>query len=238
MLLTPQTLTGGFQSLFSYFFNWPLSLGRDISLSAPTRQDISVSTRTKEYNNLISSLTEQLEQERRKVDSLSKLHQRFNLEGIRFIVPDILTGSSGDKDELFINRGEKDGIKIGQFVLGQNGVIGTIVHAGGRTATVRLITHPQSKLKVRIKEMPAILQGKSNNQATIKMISVKHEIGIGEKVFAMPTLYLPQSTITAIVSKLERDDESQLLWDITLEPICDIENLTSVAVIAVGEDNL
>ena len=237
VLLAPQELTCKFQASFAHIFRWPLTLGRSISLSAASRKNLTNTPEIRQYNNLIANLTEQLALERHKVNILSQLRQRSSLQGVRYVIADILSSSSGNKNELLINRGQKDGLEIGQFILGQNSIIGTIVYVDARTAIVRLITHPQSKIRVTVKNIPKMLQGKANGQAEIKTIPVKQKIKTGEKIFASTTLFLPQPTITAIVSACKRDEENPLLWDITAEPVCDIENLTNVAVIITEQNN-
>lgn len=239
-LLAPQDFTNKFQFAFAHVFRWPLSIGRNISLAARTYQPVKQMLRQREmqYQNHIDNLEELLRQERRKVQMLSGLHERLPLEGASLVLAAVSMEPEGMRSELIINRGGDDGLTTGQFVLGDNSIIGTVSDVSSRTARVRLFTDLASKIpvKVGVSNVERIMQGSGNNSAIIRMI--KQKVKTAEKVFARRKPgFLDAPMVIGKVARCERHKESPLLWDITVEPVCNIEALKDVAVIVMEAGN-
>jgi len=235
LLLCPQALTSKLQLVFAGFFHLPLRLGRGISLSVNARHPVADRFDHKEaqYQNYIANLEAELEQERQKVEKLSGLRSRRALEGAYLVYADVITASvDGSSCELIINRGQRDGLAAGQFVLGDNSIIGTVCEVDSGTGRVRLITDSSSRVEVRIAGIYRIMQGVGRNLAKIQMLSREHKVKVGEDVFARkkPGL-LDIPMITGRITKCRVDEEHPLLWDISVEPACKLETLGNVAVI-------
>jgi rod shape-determining protein MreC len=235
-LFTPQNLTNKFQFAFAHLFRWPLSIGRNISLSARTRQPLTSSAGQKEYNNHITNLQIWLDQEHKKVEKLSGLSDRYPLEDVRFILADVLPASDRSASKLIINRGKNYGLRQGQFVLGDNSIIGTIANPSFRSAQVTLFTDPSSKIAVKIGTLNVrgLMQGDGNNSAKIQYLPAKHKVNVGDVVYADKKIgFLDDLMIVGKIAQCKRGAEP-LLWDITVKPACDIEKLKSVAVIVMN----
>jgi len=238
-LFTPQRLTNKFHFAFARIFSWPLSISRNISLSARTQQPLTDVVSRREYNKLQNHLTnvmKDLRQKQRKMEKLSGLHDRlYALEGAKLMVADVIRGSiDGLQNEIVINRGEDDGLAKEQFVLANNAVVGTICEVSSRTAQVKLITDPTSKIAIKIAELGAgaIMQGTGNSAAKLQLLSIKYKIKIGDAVWARKTPgFLDTPVITGIVAHYEKDEENPLLWDVTVKPACDMDRLKNVEVI-------
>jgi len=231
-LFAPQSLTSKFQLAFANIFRRPLSTGRNISLLARTQPQLTDVVSRRKYDqlqNYLANLTEELNQERQKVEELSRLRNRCPLEGARLIFADVITAST---EGLIINRGQNDGLQKGQFVLGDNSIIGTISDVSPRTAKVELITETTSNIAVEIGGLKTVIRGDDKNSAKVQLVSIKHEIKIGDNVYACkkPGL-LDAPMIIGAVAQYKIDDENPLLWDITVKPACDIQKLTEAAVI-------
>jgi rod shape-determining protein MreC len=231
-LSAPQNLTNKFQFAFARIFRWPLSIGRSITLSARTQPQLTDVVSRRKYDqlqNYLANLTEELNQEHRKVEKLSGLRNRRPLEGAALVLADIITASA---DGLVINRGQNDGLQKGQFVLGDNSIIGTISDVSLRTARIEPITATTSNIAAQMGELKTAIQGDGKNSVKVRLVSIKHKIKIGDKVYACkkPGL-LDTPIIIGTVAQCKRDDENPLLWDITVKPACNIEELNDVAVI-------
>ena len=237
-LFAPQNITNNFQFAFARIFRWPLSIGRSISLSVPVQQPLTDLVPRRKYNQLqnhLANVIEQLNLEHKKVEELSGLRIRLPLEGARLVPADVYRVSiGGSRSELIINRGRSDGLAEGQFVLGDNSIIGIISGVAHREAQVRLFTDPTSRIEVKIAglNIDRIMQGDGNIAAKIPMVSKKHKVRAGDKVFARkkPGL-LDAPIIIGTVAQCRKDDEKPLLWDITVKPACEMERLKDVAVI-------
>ena len=236
-LLAPQNLTNKFQFAFAHIFRWPLSIGRNISLSAHTQQAIADVVSRREYNKLqnhLSNVTEEFLAKHKKLETLSGLRNRlYALEGAKLMLADVITASiDGSHGELIINRGLDDGLVEGQFVLGDNSIIGNISDVSPRTATVRMLTDPASKIPAKIRELKTIIQGSGNNSAKVQMLSIKHKVEVGDEVYARKKPgFLNVAMKIGTVIRCKRDEGNPLLWDITVKPACDVEKLSDVAVI-------
>ena len=245
-LFAPQRLTNKFQFAFVRVFCWPLSIGRDISLSAHgfmasaegAPKDVVSRKRYEKLHNRLANVTEWLKQERNKVQKLSGLRNRTVWQGVDFVLADIITSTiDGLHSELIINRGEKDGLAVGQFVLANESVIGTICKVDNRTARVRLITDPASQIAVKIEGLnkDRILQGTGYNSAKVKLLPTKYKVEVGEVVYARKKPgFLSTPVIVGTVGQCKSNKDNPLLWDITVKPACDIENLTDVSVIVMN----
>ncbi len=238
-LLSPQNLTNKFQLAFARIFRWPLSIGRNFSLAARTHQPANQMLKRSQmqYQNHIDNLQEQLRQERLKVQKLSGTRERLPLEGANLVVAAVSMAPEGMKKELIINRGSVDGLAVGQFVLGDNSIIAIVSDISSRTARVRLFTDPESKIAVTVgtSNIERIMQGNGDNSAVISML--KNRAKTGTAVFARKKPgFLDAPMIIGKVAQSERNKESPLLWDITIEPACDIEALNDVAVIVMNPD--
>ena len=239
-LFAPQKLTDKFQFAFLRVFNWPLSIGENISLSVRTRQplgDADVVPR-REYNklqNYRANLEGQLRKEHEKVEILSGLRNRFPLEAGDLQVASVFPGSF-DKlhGELSINKGKDDKVAKDQFVLADNSIIGTIGDVSARGAKVKLFTNPTSNIAVEVANTKRVMRGSGDNLARIPML--KHKVKIDSEVMvnSRKTGFLNAPMIIGKVLRYERNANSPMLWDIVVEPVCDFEQLNDVAVIVIN----
>jgi len=237
-LFSPENLTNKFQFAFKRIFSWPLRIGRNISLSAGTRQplrDKDVVSRD-DHDKLLNHLANIIQQRNdayEEVTTLSKMRNIPGWERMGFVPADVITVSINDlRSELIINRGREDDLAKDQFVLADNSVIGTIYDVDARTALVRLFTDPASNTAVRIGNIPWIMQGSGNNLAKISM--VKHKIKVGSEIMAgKKPGFLDTPMIIGKVTRCELNAEP-LLWDITVEPVCNIQKVENVHVIVMN----
>jgi rod shape-determining protein MreC len=231
-LFAPQSLTSGLQFAFAHIFRWPLGVGRSITLSARTQpQFMEVVSRRKydQLQNHLANITEELNYERQKVEELSKIRNRHPLEGAGLVLAEVITASS---EGFIINRGQDDGVQKGQFVIGDNSVIGTISEVSQRTARVELITEAASNMAVQIGDLKTVIEGDGKIGAKVRLLSTKHKVKAGDNVYACKKPgFLDSPMIIGTVSQCTKSDENPLLLDITVKPACDIQKLTEVAVI-------
>ncbi|MHC4704123.1 MAG: rod shape-determining protein MreC, partial [Planctomycetota bacterium] len=151
IFFAPEHFTNKFQLTFAQIFRRPLGLGRTVYLSVtPSQPDI---TAERVYRNHVSNLEMWLRTERQKLEDCSGLRQRLPLEKARLLPADVTTAPDGSGTEFFINRGQSDGLAEGQFVLGENSIVGTIHDVLSRSARVKLITDPDSAIAVKIESL-------------------------------------------------------------------------------------
>ena len=135
-------------------------------------------------------------------------------------------------NELTIDCRKPDGLAKGQYVLGDESVIGTIADVFPQIgkAEVKLITDSTSTIAVKVGDMKGFMTGAGNNSAKIEQL--KREFKIDENVFALGQPgFLDAPIIVGKVSRCERNTRSASLWDVTVKPACDIQKIEDVAVI-------
>jgi rod shape-determining protein MreC len=232
-LFAPQNITNKFQFAFARLFRWPLGVGRSVSLSVRTRQQTSDVVSRRQYDRLknhADNLTEALIRGRRDFKRLYGLYNRYVWEGVEFVVADVITASTdGPSCELIINRGENNGLAKGQFVLGDNSIVGTISDVWSHEARIRLITDSASSIAVKIGDFRAVMKGNGSHLAKIEL--AKRKVKVGDNVYAIRPGLLDAPMKVGTVAGCESNRRHPLLWDISVKPACDIEKLTNVAVV-------
>jgi cell shape-determining protein MreC len=233
-LFAPQSFTSKFQLAFVHIFRWPLSIGSNMVMTAQTQQPLAGTAGPSEiqYRNAIANFKETLAEQQKDFDRLYGLYNTYVWEGTDFTLADVITDVKGSRNELTINCRKTDGLAKGRFVLGDECIIGIIsdVFPQISKAKVMLIGDPVSKIAVKIADLKGIMKGCGNNSAKIEM--VKNEVEIGQNVFALKKPgFLDAPMIVGKVSECNRNQKNPSLWDITVLPACDIEQLDDVAII-------
>ncbi len=104
--------------------------------------------------------------------------------------------------QLEINKGERDGIKPGQAVIGPGGLIGIISSSTFLTSRVRLLTDPGSKVGVWIprSKRHGVLTGIGTNIPKMNFLNKNSLAQVGDVVTTSPasTLLPPNLTIGII----------------------------------------
>jgi len=238
LLFAPQEFTGKFQLAFVHVFRWPLSVGGNFALTARTQQpsaeEASARVET-QYRNYVANLEQTLNQQRQDFERLYGLHNTYVWQGVDFALADVVTATiDGSRNALTIDCRKPDGLAKGQFVLGDECVIGTIADVFPQIgkAEVKLITDSTSRIPVKIGTMRSIMTGAGNNSARIEQLKLDREVKIGENVFALGQPgFLDAPIIVGKVSRCERNTRNASVWDVTVEPACDIKKIEDVAVI-------
>jgi hypothetical protein len=242
VMISPASLTNKLQLAYTYAFHWPLAAGRSLSLAtgtvSPLRSvgDQDAGRATAEHQRLINTIDDlkgQLADARQQIEQLGHFRAVPQWERMSSLLADItVTGQT--QDILFINRGRQDGVAVGQYVMGDMSVIGTIASVSTKTAKVRLLTDPASKIPVTLGEsdLARFMEGRPGNVAKVPLVPTSHSVAKGTRVYAkkMPGL-LDAPIVAAQVTQCRTDPENPSLLDITVEPACDVSALTSVTVI-------
>jgi rod shape-determining protein MreC len=250
LLFAPRSITNNFQLAFACIFRQPLTICRNLSFSAQSPLSSDVVSRSKyiKLQNHLANMIAWLDSERQKVEKLSGLRDRPVWKGVNFVLADVITASvGGSRGTVMVNRGQNDGLRKGQFVLGDYSIVGTVSEVDSRTAEVRLITDPTSRIAVQITDSSrfaayrktrfqsgtaAIMQGNGDSTAKIRLLPTKYRVETGSVVYAQKKPgFLDTPMILGTVAECKRDDGNPLLWDITVRPACDIERLNAVTVV-------
>ena len=200
----------------------------------PSGDGVSRSEYLRLRNHLANNLR-MLDSERQKIAELSGLANRFVWKGAKFVSASVITSYlDALRGQLVIDRGQSDGLRAGQFVLGDDSIIGVISELGSRTARVILTTDPSAETAVEFGNVDyrGVMRGLGDNGATIPLLPAKYKIQEADIVYACKKPgFLDNAVITGIVSRCRRDDNDPLLWDIIIEPACEVDKLEKVVVV-------
>jgi len=241
LLLLPQNVTSklnfAFIDIFGFFLNMGSSAAYDHQPPGTSPDFVS----RHEYNRLqtaYNNLLIELDEKERQINQLSK---------VRLTEPDPSTGLVlakivNRKDNQFIiNRGSTDGLKKGQYVLGDNAVIGLVEQVSADISSVRLITSSTCRIPIKI-SAPQIntyfngtMQGDDKNGAIIVNIPQKYKIKTGFNVYAAEKTGLLQSPrIIGQISRCAAGEANPVIWDIAVKPVYNLSSITDVAVIVIN----
>lgn len=240
LLLLPQSTTNKLNFAFVRIFGFCLNIGSNPSgYQAMDYRDGSQFVDRRTHNKLwiaYVNLQEDFSKEHTQLEKLAGLRIDLPSPGTN-LVPGQVTGRR--KDEIIINRGSSDGLAKGQYVLGYNSIIGTVAEISSDLSSVKLITNTASEIPVRIAMdedgiyINSTMSGAGTNRGRMK-IKRTFNVKKGYRVYAAQrTGLLETPRIIGRISKCVIDEDNPVVWDITVEPACDLNTIVDVTVIVI-----
>lgn len=153
--------------------------------------------------------------------------------------------AEGQQQVLTINKGEKDGILVGQAVIAEKGIIiGKISSASAYASQVLLLTDKSSRLAVAVlndQKSPGIIMGKHGLALTMEMIPQNEKIDLGQIIITSgQESGIPPDLIVGAIESINSKQE-ELFQSATVSLLISYERLTVVMVILTnldGEKNI
>ena len=116
--------------------------------------------------------------------------------------------------QIILNKGSKDGVEIGDIVIGPGGLLGRVKNTSLFTSSVTLITSPESKLGVWVDriQINGLLVGLGDDYPSLILYSKDADIKVGDFVSSSPasTLLLPNIPIGIVKSIEEPFQEKKM----------------------------
>jgi len=162
-----------------------------------------------------------------KVDLLKKdnirlreilsLQESSNNENISAAVISRKTGSWWR--QIILNKGSKDGVEIGNIVIGPGGLLGIVKNTSLFTSSVTLVTSPESKLGVWVDriQINGLLVGLGDDFPSLILYSKDADIKVGDFVSSSPaSTLLPPNVPIGIVQSIDETLKSKKMAKISL----------------------
>ncbi len=133
-----------------------------------------------------------------------------------------------------VNRGARDGVRVGMVVVQRNGVFVGRVHAvTARAARVRLITHRESAVRVRgaQHDTPALVRGTSHGAVRLTLADRTHPLSEGEVLVTVRDGTVPFGLTVGTVRAL-RMTADNLFQEADIAPAMQIALLDVVAILS------
>ena len=197
---------GSFYKDFYYFISKPFWPGQ-------FQKEIVIESIDQEYLiklNLLKKDNIRL----RQILSLQKLS---NDEHISAAVISRKTGSWWR--QLILNKGSKDGVEIGNVVIGPGGLLGRVNNTSLFTSSVTLITSPESKLGVWVDriQINGLLVGLGDDYPSLILYSKDADLKVGDFVSSSPaSTLLPPNIPIGIVQSIDEPYKAKKTAKISL----------------------
>jgi len=152
----------------------------------------------------------QLEKDNKRLREILSLQKLSNSESISASVISRKTGSWWR--QIVLNKGAKDGVEIGSFVVGPGGLLGRINNTSLFTSSVTLLTSPESKVGVWVDriQINGLLIGASDDYPTLILYSKEADIKVGDFVSSSPaSTLLPPNIPIGIIKSIEENFEAK-----------------------------
>ena len=121
--------------------------------------------------------------------------------------------------QIILNKGSRDGVEIGNIVLGPGGLLGIVKNTSLFTSSVNLITSPESKLGVWVDriQINGLLVGLGDDFPSLILYSKDADIKVGDFVSSSPaSTLLPPNIPIGIVQSIDETLKSKKTAKISL----------------------
>jgi cell shape-determining protein MreC len=124
----------------------------------------------------------------------------------------------------------------------QMAVVGRISDTALGNSRLQLITDARFQVPVEIRprwnrqqnwQVKGIMKGRGTWDMTVGLVSANYPVMVGDPVLIRAgTDTLPETMLIGFVSECKRDDKNAVLWQISVEPAVDLNNLRKVIIAA------
>ena len=145
-----------------------------------------------------------------RLREILSLQESSNNENISAAVISRKTGSWWR--QLILNKGSKDGVEIGNIVIGPGGLLGRISNTSLFTSSVTLITSPESKLGVWVDriQINGLLVGLGDDFPSLILYSKDVDLKVGDFVSSSPaSTLLPPNIRIGVVQSIDKPLKSK-----------------------------
>jgi len=150
----------------------------------------------------------------RKILSLQESSNNYNISAAV-----ISRKTGGWWRQITLNKGSKDGVEIGNIVIGPGGLLGRVNNTSLFTSSVTLLTSPESKLGVWVdrSQTNGVLVGSGDDHPNLILYSKDADIKVGDFVSSSPaSSLLPPNIPIGIVQSIDKTLQSKKTAKISL----------------------
>jgi rod shape-determining protein MreC len=197
---------GAFYKDFYYFISKPFWPGQ-------FQKEIVLDSINKEYLIKFNLL----KKDNIRLRQILSLQELSNDEYISAAVISRKTGSWWR--QIILNKGSKDGVEIGNIVIGPGGLLGRVKNTSLFTSSVTLVTSPESKLGVWVDriQINGLLVGLGDDYPSLILYSKDADIKVGDFISSSPaSTLLPPNIPIGIVQSIDETLKSKKTAKISL----------------------
>jgi len=145
-----------------------------------------------------------------RLRKILSLQESSNNENISAVVISRKVGSWWR--QIILNKGSKDGVEIGNIVIGPGGLLGRVKDTSLFTSSVTLVTSPESKLGVWVDriQINGLLVGLGDDYPSLILYSKDADIKVGDFVSSSPaSTLLPSNIPIGIIKSIDETLKSK-----------------------------
>ena len=197
---------GSFYKDFYYFISkpfWPGQFQKEIVLES-INQEYLIKLKLLKKDNI-------------RLRQILSLKESSNDDHISAAVISRKTGSWWR--QVILNKGSKDGVEIGNIVIGPGGLLGIVKNTSLFTSSVTLITSPESKLGVWVDriQINGLLVGLGDDYPSLILYTKNAAIKVGDFVSSSPSsTLLPPNIPIGVVQSVDETTKSKKTAKISL----------------------
>ncbi|KGG03196.1 Rod shape-determining protein MreC [Prochlorococcus marinus str. MIT 9321] len=158
-----------------------------------------------------------LEQDNIRLRKILSLQEVSNDDNISAAVISRKTG--GWWRQIILNKGSKDGVEVGNSVIGPGGLLGRVNNTSLFTSSVTLVTSPDSKLGVWVDriQINGLLVGVGDDSPNLILFSKDADIKVGDFVSSSPaSTLLPPNIPIGIVQSIDEPFKEKKMIKVSL----------------------
>tara|TARA_Y100000589_G_scaffold125400_1_gene119560 strand:+ start:364 stop:1113 length:750 start_codon:yes stop_codon:yes gene_type:complete len=121
--------------------------------------------------------------------------------------------------KIILNKGVRNGVKIGDAVVGPGGLIGLIDDVSILTSSVKLLTSPESKVGAWVQRINihGLLTGEGSESPKLVFYSKDVDIKVGDLILSSPaSTLLPPNIPIGIIESIDQDSRQTTIANIQL----------------------
>ena len=121
--------------------------------------------------------------------------------------------------QIILNKGSKDGVRIGSIVVGPGGLLGRVKNTSLLTSSVILLTSPESKLGVWVDRIQTngLLVGTGDDYPSLIFYSKNVDVKVGDSVSSSPaSTLLPPNIPIGVIQSVDESFKAKKIAKILL----------------------
>lgn len=108
------------------------------------------------------------------------------------------------QNEITIFKGKDDGVKMGDAIINQDGLVGIVTAVKKNTTTVRLLTNKKTNVSVKINNAYGLLKVK-DKQLVVSNITNYDEVMVNDAIYTSGLGNLPGDILIGYVTNIQND---------------------------------
>lgn len=228
LFATSRVYLNSFVSPIQYIADAPQTFAKKVSENVMTREALKIRNLELEQENLHLSADKQLlvQQQNENITLRKLLNSEKTFINKRLVTEVMSVRSDPFSLQLLIDKGEADGVFVGQPVINKDGVVGQVSQVGRSTSRVLLIVDSSHGIPVRVERNGLILNVHGSgkwNKLDIPFVQSNADIIEGDKLITSGLGgRFPAGYPVAVVSRFNYV-KGNLYADVSATPIAELD---------------